>query len=497
METPPSTISTSSTQETQIASPPDGVARQLDFGESETPSVFVNSNVTPEVDGGFYEYTMTLTPESAEGLSNDLDGILGSVHRVLVTSLDMSSEGVFFQEAEVDGEMDEYIMIFSSTSEPAKTTGIRIPVTPSVSNVFIRVSRAFTEEEASGKIVREVDKALSNVISGLSSPLEEDSDENNGAVLTGENDENLVFYKKIAPVFSLEDLVAKPLPINNTVYDQETSKDVMLQDFVMSGNKLVFLFNGKQVGISYAPFVKNILEGNSIFYECTRVFKFDPTNNELGTFEFNDVYAQPYIEVSLTSRIYITLKDFKKLLNVPVHPYWEIKESGRTLNVTASRSSVIHGGPIQSQLHCQNGSDLKVYSVEPYMPTKEEEEEEVPEVSTIVTFQRGEERTPMDITQNANAADVKQAYATQKGIPPESIQLVVQGKLLALNQMIVDRRAPSVVGLLEKDVTLVPGTTVTVVNARLPPPPEGARRTYRRKNKRRINKISAKYKNVR
>jgi hypothetical protein len=495
METPLSTISTSSTPETPL--PQDTAVRQLDFGESEAPSVFVDSDVTPEVVGGFYEYTMTLTPESAEQLSNDLDGILSSVNRVLVTSLDMTSEGVFFQEAETEGEMDEYIMRFESTSDPDKVAGIRIPVTPSVSNVFIRVSRAFTEEEASGTIVQEVDNALSNVISGLSSPLEDDAD---GGVLRGLDDKNLLFYEKIMPVFATEPPVPNPLPINNTVYDQEASKDVMLQDFVMPGNKLVFLFNGKQVGISYTPFINNVREGNSIFYECTREFTFDPITNRSGRFDPSDVYAQPYIELALISRMYITLDDFNKLLNVPVHPYWEIKDSGRTLNVTASRSSVVAGGPVQSQLHCQNGSDLKVYNIEPYMPTKDEEEEEgASEVPTIVTFQRGEDRTPMDVSQNANAADVKRAYAIEKGIPPESIQLVVQGKLLALEQITVDPEAPAVVALLEKDVTLVPGTSVTVVNARLPPPPQGARRTYRRrrKNKRKTNKMPTKYKNVR
>ena len=502
METPPSTISRSSTPETPA--PADTAVRQLDFDDERIDSVFVNLSDPPEDVDGFFQFKLKLKPEIAENIADDVDGILAYVDTLLVSRLQMSSQGV--HHVGEDNEGREYVMSFKSTSNPSKTVDIRFPTVPDISIVSISVSNAFTSEEARDIIVHNVDKVISDIATPLQTgeDIESEADpvvdpeEDETAVLKGSNDKNLVFYEKIAPVFSLEDLAAKPLPINNTVYDQETSKDVMLQDFVMSGNKLVFLFNGKQVGISYAPFIKNIREGNSIFYECTRVFKFDPTNNELGTFEFNDVYARPYIEVSLTSRIYITLKDFKKLLNVPVHPYWEIKESGRTLNVTASRSSVVHGGPIQSQLHCQNGSDLKVYSIEPYIPTKEEEEEEVPEVSTIVTFQRGEERTPMDISQNANAADVKQAYATQQGIPPDSIQLVVQGKLLALNQVVVDRRTPAVVGLLEKDVTLVPGTTVTVVNARLPPPPEGARRTYRRrKNKRKTNKISAKYKNVR
>jgi hypothetical protein len=128
------------------------------------------------------------------------------------------------------------------------------------------------------------------------------------------------------------------------------------------------------------------------------------------------------------------------------------------------------------------------------MPTKEADEEEVvAEVPNVVMFQRGEDRTPMDISANANAADVKKAYALTKGIPPDSIQLIVQGRLLNIREGAV---IPGVPTYLEKDVTLVRGTSVTVVNARLS---QGARRTYRRrpKKQRKTNKMSSKYKNVR
>jgi hypothetical protein len=385
---------------------------------------------------------------------------------------DMSSPGLFFQEGDGAGQLDEYIMNFKSASDPARTVGIRIP-SASVSNVFVKVSTAFGLEEARDTIVYDID----NVILDLTSPLEDGPSEdivfNDTGVLSGRNDVNLRFFETLAPMFSVDKLQPTPLPINNTVFDQEMHEDVALTEFVLPGNKLVFMVGGKQTGISYMPLIQNIRDGGGIFYECTRVVS--TSEASLGAYDYHEVYSQPYIEI--LPRFYVTLQDFRKLLVVPVHPYWEIKDAGKTLTAAASRLSVINGGPVVSMLHCQAGSDLKVYTIEPYMPEldKDDEEEEV-EVPKVVYFQRGEERTAMDISSSANAALVKRAYATEKGVPPESIQLIVQGKLLT------EQPIQGVATLLERDVTLVPGTTVAVVNARRP---QGARRTYRRRRKNR------------
>jgi hypothetical protein len=445
--------------------------QQLDFG---VRSAFTNPDVAPQMVDGYYEYALTLTPETAEPLAEYLDGTLAAIDRVLVTRLGMSSEGVFFQEAEGPDESDEYIMIFKSLADPAKSVGIRVP--QPVSTIFVRVSTAFSQEEAHDTIVYDVD----NAILDMTSPLEEEEEEDLpfDGVLTGRNDENLTFYERLAPVFSADQLQPTPMPINNTVFDQEMHEDVALTEFVLPGNKLVFMFGGKQTGVSYMPLVQNIRDGGGIFYECTRAVSTSEVTR--GAYEFHEVYSQPYIEI--LPRFYVTLQDFSKLLVVPVHPYWELKDAGKTLAVAASRMSVINGGPVVSMLHCQAGSDLKVYTIEPYMPQLDkEEEEEALEVPKVVYFQRGEERTPMDISSSANAALVKRAYATEKGVPPESIQLIVQGKLLT------EQPIQGVVTLLERDVTLVPGTTVAVVNARQRQ--QGARRrTYRRRNRKQTRK---------
>jgi hypothetical protein len=206
------------------------------------------------------------------------------------------------------------------------------------------------------------------------------------------------------------------------------NEDAMLSDFVLPGGKLVFLYNGKQTGISYLPLIKKVKEGDGIFYECTRVFPFNPNGGQLGTFEFYDIYAQPYIELALTSRFYIPLTDFQKLLSVPVHPYWEIKDTGKTLAAAASRSSVVAGGPIMSQLHCQDGSDLKVYSLSAYMPTQETEEEEEEPEDTFVNVQLGEERTRIDILEGKTYDYVRQAFATAKGLDPAKLRFIFMGR---------------------------------------------------------------------
>lgn len=438
------------------------VAR-LDFGNEGVYSAFTNPDAAPEAVAGGFKYTLTLKPETAEAIADDVDALIAAINRMLVTRLSMRSEGVFTM-----GESDDqYVMQFESATDASKTVDLRIPVAP-VSNVFITMSSAISEQDRDTYLYD-----IGAAILDMTNPLEDDVLD--AGVLRGQDDENLTFYARIAPMFSLDELQATPVPINNTVFDQEAHEDVALMEFVLPGNKLVFMFAGKQTGISYASLVKTVRDGNGIFYECTRVFS---SSENFGTYDFSDVYSQPYIEI--LPRFYVTLEDFRsKLLRVPVHPYWEIKDTGKTLPVAASRLSVLNGGPVVSMLHCQDGSDLRVYTIEAYMPQLDkEEEEEAPDIPKVVYLQRGEDRTQMDISNSANAAVVKQAYAAEKGIPPESIQLIVQGKLLT------EQPIEGVVTLLERDVTLVPGTTVAVVNARARRP-QGARRTYRRRRKNR------------
>ena len=475
------TQETAATQETAIAT-------RLDFGDDDVYSAFTNPDVLPEdVDGGV-RYTMTLKPGPAEALADDVDATYAAIGRALVGRLGMPNEGVVSEGGEGTNEQMVYTIISRSRTDPSKTVEIRLPKTREMNKLFITISSAIPPNERETAVYD-----IGAVIMDMTSPLEDDyigdDDELLTAapvealtapvealtapegVLTGPQDKNLTFYEKINPVFSLDEIRATPMPINNTVFDPAAHEDVSLTDFMLAGNKLVFLFAGKQTGISYTSLIKTIKDGDGIFYECTR----EVSSSEIteGKYGFHEVYSQPYIEV--LSRFYVTLDEFQKLLRVPVHPYWEIKDTGKTLPVTASRLNLAVRRPVQSQLHCQAGSDLKVYTIEPYMPQiDKDEEEDACEVPQIVTLQRGEVRTQVDISENNTVIGAKEWYARENALEVAKLRFIFRGKVMS------------------DDGVLTPGTVVMVmiIPDRPPPeeqeqdqPPEGARRTRRRRRR--------------
>lgn len=450
------TQETGDTQETAIAT-------RLDFGDEDVYSAFTNLDVVPEeVDGGV-RYTMTLKPGPAEALADDVDATYAAIGRALVSRLSMPNEGVAAEGGEGTNEPMVYTIISRSGTDPSKTVEVRLPITQEMNKLFIIISSAVPPTERETAVYD-----IGAVIMDMTSPLEEDS--GGGGVLTGPQDKNLTFYEKIEPVFSLDEIRATPMPINNTVFDPAAHEDVSLTDFMLAGNKLVFLFAGKQTGISYTSLIKTIRNGDGIFYECTR----EVSSSEIteGKYGFHEVYSQPYIEV--LSRFYVTLDEFQKLLRVPVHPYWEIKDTGKTLPVTASRLNLAVRHPVQSQLHCQAGSDLKVYTIEPYMPQIDnDEEEDACEVPQIVTLQRGEVRTQVDISENNTVIGAKEWYARENALEVAKLRFIFRGKVMS------------------DDGVLTPGTVVMVmIIPDRPPPeeqqeqaPEGARRTRRRRRR--------------
>ena len=274
--------------------------------------------------------------------------------------------------------------------------------------------------------------------------------------LVDKNDVNLNFYSSLKFNLRTDDIVSENVPINNTVFDQELMSDVPLIEFLLPGNKLVFMYGDKQIGISYRQFVNNVMNGSGIFYECSRVF---PNEENHGTFNFTDIYAQPYIEIALTARYYIKLEDFKKLLDVPVHPYWKIQDTDKTLVATASRSSVLSGGPVQNQLHCQKDSDLKVYTISPYVPVVSQQQASIPEVSHIVNLKQGEETTQFDISIGNTVFIAKQWYAREKSLNAATLRFIFSGRILQDTDL------------------LTAGTTVLVMGG------TGGRRTRRKKAK--------------
>ena len=92
-----------------------------------------------------------------------------------------------------------------------------------------------------------------------------------------------------------------------------------------------------------------------------------------------------------------------------------------------------------SQLHCQAGSDLTVFTLKAFLlepatritttraatmttakPSENEEEAE----ETFVTVKQGEEKTQIDITENRTFDAVRAKYAEIKSLNPSEIQFI-------------------------------------------------------------------------
>jgi len=123
------------------------------------------------------------------------------------------------------------------------------------------------------------------------------------------------------------------------------------------------------------------------------------------------------------------------------HGFYRIENKPmKKLENIASRSSVLAGGPVSSQLHCQAGSDGSVYKLIPFrLPDieddeekeKEEKEEEEP---NIVYVKKGEDKTefPLDLSQTV--LQLKEAVKEKLGIAVETQKMVFQGKVLKDDQ---------------------------------------------------------------
>ncbi len=450
------------------------VQRQLDFGDAPI-EVFARRISESDLGGSGYEGEFELSPLVKQllykpNIRRGEDGVLvDKAVQLIREKLNGALTEQFFHVSQTSDEGTEDELTYDEFTSNIVNGGeltikFEMHATP-----YLYLLCYNAQNCADIKLKEKTERVLKDVVTELQSnqrqldfgdaPIEDEQplDE----MIQDRDDPRLTFYERIGPMFVFDEIVATPQPMISTVFDQEMSETLSLSDFVLPGNKLVFLFGGQQTGISYLPFVRNIAEGNGIFYECKRVFPFNPTIGQLGTFEFNEIYAQPYIELALTSRYYISAQDFEKLLHVPIHPYWEIKDTGKTLKAAASRSSVIAGGPIQSQLHCQDGSDLKVYTIEPYMPTRSSQTEQPSpacELPKIVTLQRGEDRTQVDISDNNTVLGAKTWYAREKSLNVSTLKFIFSGKILK-----------------DEDV-LTPGTVVLVMGG------TGGRRTYRRRN---------------
>jgi hypothetical protein len=121
------------------------------------------------------------------------------------------------------------------------------------------------------------------------------------------------------------------------------------------------------------------------------------------------------------------------------HGFYKVEDKPiKKLENIASRSSVLAGGPVSSQLHCQAGSDGNVYGVAPFklpdIEEEEEEEKEEEEEPNVVYVKKGEDKTefPLDLSQTV--LQLKEAVKEKLGIAVEAQKMVFQGKILKDDQ---------------------------------------------------------------
>jgi hypothetical protein len=207
--------------------------------------------------------------------------------------------------------------------------------------------------------------------------------------------------------------------------DKDLRRNVSIEDFLLEdpGNNIVFRYAGKQYGIPLQSIFKKLQNDEALFYECTREFTMA---ENYGTFEFNQIYAKPYVEIALASRFYLPFENFQQIASIPTHVLWELTPTNKIIKNAASRASVLAGGPVMSQLHCQAGSDLSVFTMKPFtiMSNSEPEAEEEEEEETFVNVKMGEDITKIDITDSKTFDAVRSKYAALKQKSPTSIQFI-------------------------------------------------------------------------
>jgi ankyrin repeat protein len=232
------------------------------------------------------------------------------------------------------------------------------------------------------------------------------------------------------------------------IFVAKLGRDLTLDQFFRKymGDGIVFKVGAKFYGVERKDLVQEYSEGSAIAYECTKTFIYNPTAVPpmYGTFEYSDIYATPYFALRTPAGVlYTDLLSAVDMLSRP-HAFYKVgTDPVKKLENVASRSSVLLGGPVVSQLHCQAGSGENVYEISPFrLPEikdddEDSEEEEEPNVFYV---KKGEEKTefPLDLSQTV--LQVKEAVKEKLGIAVESQKMVFQGKVLKDEQTLGDAK---------------------------------------------------------
>jgi len=223
------------------------------------------------------------------------------------------------------------------------------------------------------------------------------------------------------------------------IFVPKLGRDLTLEQFFRKymGDGIVFKVGPKFYGVERKDLMKEYAEGSAIAYECTKTFIYNPNAVPpmYGTFEYSDIYATSYFALRTPAGVFYTdLLGMVDILSRP-HAFYKVDTNPvKKLENVASRSSVLAGGPVQSQLHCQAGSGENMYDISPFrLPAMEEDEEESDEEEkepNVVFVKKGEEKTefPLDLAQTV--LQLKEAVNARLGIAVETQKLIFQGKVL-------------------------------------------------------------------
>ena len=232
------------------------------------------------------------------------------------------------------------------------------------------------------------------------------------------------------------------------VFDLGRHGDRNLVDFLLEhqGNAVVFSYKGVLSGTLKSVLEKGFKDINptaedsshytriNVFYECVRQITVDDAG--YGTFEYKDIYKQPYYQITLSNgSCLITIEDLARIFKQ--NQFWLVQETGIKLANTASYLSVLAGGPIISANHCQAGTEKEVSMLVPLSFKSEEVEETVEVPKDRVSLRIGEEKLDIDITEGRTVGDVKAKLALIKGVAADSMRFIAGGKILKNEEEVV------------------------------------------------------------
>ena len=230
---------------------------------------------------------------------------------------------------------------------------------------------------------------------------------------------------------SFETIEAETIPkVDGDVFDfsngetYESVTDYLLES---GGEACIFLYKNRLMAFSKRRLSELIENGEAVFYECRKVFPFNPSQGQLGTFEPTDIKKAKYVEIAMNGRFTFPIESARKLFTS--HALWRIEDTANILPVTASWSMALHGGPVSSSLHCQDGTQKHVYGLAPVKFARRAPTAPA-SAPTVVKIKRGENVQEIDLAAGEDVASVKGRFASAAGVDVSRVRFIFGGKIL-------------------------------------------------------------------